>query len=280
MASPPLKSCGTTDWLRLLASPLTQIEPVLSGYIAVSSSWHFDMRTIPEHLLYFVVDSGFEAMLAGERHLISAGSILWLAPGVEHTFKLSNPSRPITLYHHRLQVRAEGAYWRPRRGITVRHNVWELRDLVAHYYDDTQVQGRWQNDRLRSLLYLLYTGMLKAPARPTPSAPGRTLSYSARRRLESYALQHAADWPPASALAAELNLSHDYFARMFRRTYGISPRSWLLRERMRLAAARLEESAVTVTDVARELGYGDLATFSRQFRQVLGVSPRGYRARH
>lgn len=52
---------------------------------------------------------------------------------------------------------------------------------------------------------------------------------------------------------------------------------WLVRERLRWAAQRLSESDIAIGDLARQLGYPDIFSFSRQFKQVHGVSPRAHR---
>jgi AraC-like DNA-binding protein len=75
-----------------------------------------------------------------------------------------------------------------------------------------------------------------------------------------------------------VGLSPDWFRRVFQRSYGCSPRAWILRERIRLAAQRLiDEPAESIGAVAAGFGYKDQYLFSRQFRQVMGKSPRDWR---
>jgi AraC-like DNA-binding protein len=46
---------------------------------------------------------------------------------------------------------------------------------------------------------------------------------------------------------------------------------------MAKAAELLRCETKSIAAVARELGFGDTALFSRQFRQVTGISPTGFR---
>ena len=78
----------------------------------------------------------------------------------------------------------------------------------------------------------------------------------------------------------ELGLSQDYFARIFRRSMGLSPRAWLVDERIRCAAASLLESDAPIGTVAADHGYADLTLFGRQFRAVMGAAPRQWREQH
>ncbi len=47
-----------------------------------------------------------------------------------------------------------------------------------------------------------------------------------------------APWTPAKQ-AREAGLSPDYFSRLFKHTFGLPPREWLVREKMRKAAQLL-----------------------------------------
>jgi AraC family transcriptional regulator len=99
-----------------------------------------------------------------------------------------------------------------------------------------------------------------------------------RQRLNRFIDDHIAEAIAPADLARECELSLDYFSRIFRRTYGVAPRTWLIRERMRQAATRLVETDRTVAQVAHEFGVDNLSLFCRQFRSVMGCTPTVYRA--
>jgi len=46
---------------------------------------------------------------------------------------------------------------------------------------------------------------------------------------------------------------------------------------LRHAARLLADDARTITDIAYDVGFGDLSNFVRTFRRAAGVSPRGFR---
>jgi AraC family transcriptional regulator len=79
-------------------------------------------------------------------------------------------------------------------------------------------------------------------------------------------------------LAAAAHVSKEHLGRLFRRRYGAGIVGALELIRLSRAAALLERSNLTVTEVAGSVGFPDPLHFSKRFRAAYGVSPRAYRA--
>jgi AraC-like DNA-binding protein len=77
--------------------------------------------------------------------------------------------------------------------------------------------------------------------------------------------------------AAAAGLSPFHFLRVFAGVVGVTPHQYLVRSRLRRAARLLCDDERTVTEVALDVGFGDLSNFVRTFRRAAGVSPRGFR---
>jgi AraC-like DNA-binding protein len=77
--------------------------------------------------------------------------------------------------------------------------------------------------------------------------------------------------------AGEVGLSAFHFLRLFSRVLGVTPHQYLVRSRLRRAARLLCDDARRITDVAFEVGFGDLSNFVRTFHRAAGVSPRAFR---
>lgn len=86
------------------------------------------------------------------------------------------------------------------------------------------------------------------------------------------------EWNSAE-LAAVALLSPTHFRRSFRATFGESPRAYLYRRRIGRAKMLLRTTDTPVTEIALEVGYASLGTFTRTFRRLIGQSPTQYRAR-
>jgi AraC family transcriptional regulator len=79
------------------------------------------------------------------------------------------------------------------------------------------------------------------------------------------------------AAAGEAGLSPFHFLRLFRKVLGVTPHQYLVRSRLRHAARLLADGTISVTDIAYEVGFGDLSNFVRTFHRAAGVSPLGFR---
>ncbi|WP_439572776.1 helix-turn-helix transcriptional regulator [Phreatobacter sp.] len=122
-------------------------------------------------------------------------------------------------------------------------------------------------------------------ARFIATATGREECRTPIRALDRRRCVEAALWLEArsadpidlEATAAFAGLSPFHFLRLFRRVTGATPHQYLVRCRLRRAASLLADPGRSVTDIAFDVGFGDLSNFVNAFRRAAGVSPRGFR---
>ncbi len=81
-----------------------------------------------------------------------------------------------------------------------------------------------------------------------------------------------------SALAHQVGMSKYHLSHRFREMLGITFRDYLLRVRLERAKALLSAGHVSITEVAQNVGFGDLARFDKVFKRYTGVTPSAYRS--
>lgn len=79
-------------------------------------------------------------------------------------------------------------------------------------------------------------------------------------------------------LAADARQSPFHYLRTFEQLTGVTPHQFILRTRLRHAAARLATEDAKVIDIALDAGFNDVSTFNRAFRAEFGAAPRAYRS--
>jgi AraC-like DNA-binding protein len=77
--------------------------------------------------------------------------------------------------------------------------------------------------------------------------------------------------------ASQAGISPFHFLRLFSGVLGVTPHQYLVRSRLRHAARLLADEHISVTDIAYDVGFGDLSNFVRTFHRAAGVSPRKFR---
>jgi len=77
--------------------------------------------------------------------------------------------------------------------------------------------------------------------------------------------------------ADQAGISPFHFLRLFRHVLGVTPHQYLLRSRLRHAARRLADDDSPITDIAYDVGFGDLSNFVRTFHRAAGASPLRFR---
>ena len=117
----------------------------------------------------------------------------------------------------------------------------------------------------------IVSGAERAPA---------TMRAADRRRAVEAALwldERAHEPIDLESAARAVELSPFHFLRVFARALGVTPHQYLVRARLRRAARLLSDGERSITDVAFDVGFGDLSNFVRTFHRAAGVSPRRFR---
>ncbi|MDG0808146.1 helix-turn-helix domain-containing protein [Cohnella rhizosphaerae] len=112
-------------------------------------------------------------------------------------------------------------------------------------------------------------------------AQRRTDTAYQKRLLELRAdLQQSFRLPHTNrTLAQRLNVSEDYFIRLFKQLFGESPQKYVQRLRHQAAKRYLLETDEKIERIGALVGYDDLHNFSHAFKKWQGVSPQQYRKR-
>lgn len=79
---------------------------------------------------------------------------------------------------------------------------------------------------------------------------------------------------------SQVGISDGYGFRVFKKTYGISPREYLSRLKINEAKKLLMKPQYSISDISTALGYTNLANFSRQFKRWNSESPRQWRTKN
>jgi AraC-like DNA-binding protein len=241
----------------------------------IPSRWRVNQRFPREHLFYFPTDGRLAGQLAdGAEFTTQPGELLWVPADTPFQFWLPEGEK-LSLCRFRLSVNRELS----APDVVRFPGAGACRLWMEQLATEAEAALPHQTERVRGLLLCLFTELVRLGTLAETATGGLTTTQVDSLRTLVAERGASGGWLAPADLARHLRLSPDYFTRLFTRTLGIPPRRWLLEQRIRLAALRLEESQLNVTEVAAEFGYENVFLFSRQFRQVMARSPLEYRRR-
>lgn len=272
------QTSAESAWIDLLNSPDTHIhinfENCPPRFVAFSD-WDTGVQKLDEHLIYFVAEGACIGLLNQKRVMLLPGTLMAVAPGTVFRFYQSRSTPTSLIFRLRLKIESR----RQRRQIPWTYralpNAWHLLETVKKLIQSGSHPTRFQSQKLRNLASLFFLDVMET--QPRRCRQKVTLSDAQKNAVDHHIATHLSQRLQISDLAKLLNLSHDYFSRIFRNTYGKSPRVWLLKQRLLYASILLKESTSTITQIASKLGYPDIYLFSRQFHALFGISPQKWR---
>ena len=97
------------------------------------------------------------------------------------------------------------------------------------------------------------------------------------RAVQDYLAKHAGSLPGIRSLAAELNMSESNLRAVFRQRFNISLGAYVKNYRAHQAILLMHNPSLSLTEIAFELGFTTLSSFSRFFSKTIGFPPREYR---
>jgi AraC-like DNA-binding protein len=104
-----------------------------------------------------------------------------------------------------------------------------------------------------------------------------TLPWGRLRRVIEHIQQNLDKDLTLAELAGLVYMSPYHFARLFKRSTGVPPHRFVVRQRIARARAILATQEPSVAQISRMVGFRTPSHFTTVFRRVTGITPRGYR---
>ncbi|MEH0689059.1 helix-turn-helix domain-containing protein [Vibrio cholerae] len=92
-----------------------------------------------------------------------------------------------------------------------------------------------------------------------------------------WANEHLSQAISVDEWASHANMSRRTFDRKFRSSFNLSPKAWLIKQRIERAKGLLETEPLSIEQLAQQSGFDSAVTLRHHFRRLVGVSPQQYR---
>lgn len=243
----------------------------------------------PNHLKLSLCLSGLGSVwrLNGSERNSRALSFCLSPPGMTTDWRISGKAEAFHLYVHQsaLERAIVGGLGRDAAQVEIPERIFFEDDDLSRHMQATFLSGGWQEPANRlALTQAAYRAVDHLLTRHTTinhaSLVKGGLPPSTLRRVDEFVRCHLAEPLSISDIAGVAGLSEFHFARMFKKSTGESPHSYVLRHRVELAKRLLVSSRLGLGEIARACGYSSQSHFAVQFRNFTSVTPLRYRALH
>lgn len=252
-------------------------------------------RIIFDYELIYLEEGSFEFGYAGTTYQCRAGDFIFIRPNIPHYFRTGSDEASQPHIHFDLNYAPDSGHvfvsFKNLPDMSPAERRLIRQDAFFNYPTNPFVNFS-EPDSLLELFYEIID-----PKTPLHTLRKKALMTEVINRLiqdnfPACFAEESQSLSPASQLKAyidagqglQYNLddfetqffySKFYLERQFKQLFGISVMSYQHRKRMDIAKELLDTKSVT--DTAKEIGYGSIYSFSRAFKTHFGMSPSEYK---
>jgi AraC-like DNA-binding protein len=269
-------------------------------YVKLSKGWSFPKH---KHFLFefiYCVSGTIEQWVNGQPHRLHEGDALIIKYGLYHeTLPLASDSE-IFVFHfdidekevHMLFQMISNPVMKSEKDVPFSISKW-VKEFI-HEFGTVLVQHNAlhslsMNERLEKSVtllrmqtrvldficiladYFIKDSEVRLPEKLTPSQI--KLANEVAYQLET----HANEKFQINDLAQKLGVHRSYLSNSFKQLYGISPREFLSKVKIRSAKQLLLNTDLTIEEIATKLDFSSSSHFSKFFLSSVGLSPIKFR---
>ncbi len=268
---------------------------------SVRPTWAMESRKLLDYLLVFI-GSGYGIFTVGDETFeVEKDDLIWIPPDTPHAMSGTSKTMHCIYIHIDLFYDPERSHW----DACIPRGTLDLSDYkhFMHPPVDDPVFGvvcgklKLENpDRIKDLMTDICRIHERRQGRAVFPLSAMTLELLAEiadqletentsvsfhyRKLRNAAAditRNPEEKLNIRELAKRYSLSEPHFRKLFREFHGMGPRAMHQQAVIRKACELLVYSSMSISEIADELNFGSIYSFSRAFKNALNVSPRQYR---
>jgi AraC-like DNA-binding protein len=241
--------------------------------------WEWHSPPLPDHLLWYVMDGIGSMRLGACTWELEPGSAFVFRPGMQ-PHGAQDPDRRLVVFGmHFSPVDSHGevrdaADVLPPPGHVVRDRAFFT--TLAQHCDASYRRG----DGLGVLQSRIFVQamILHLDAEAQHAAPS-AVDVALGNIIHAIQMDPGRRWA-VDELAQQAHLSRSQFVRRFRAATGLAPAQFMVQARLDRARHLIQETNMSMGQIAEALGYDDVFFFSRQYKHYAGYPPSALRRRN
>lgn len=226
---------------------------------------------------FFLPLQGEIQVIEGEKTVKAGpGRLLYVPPDVDHSFTASAQGSG-----ERLIWLVDQKYW--KKHVKQNFSVCSMpidnlaKELLFYLLIRPKIQGSafFVSALIESLGESLNANLIKSDQLQLVHLQGKITDERLQRVIQN--INDNLSTVRLVDLAKDCGLSLRNLNRLFLKECGLSPKDFIILQRVELAKKLLKTSNLTVTDISLEVGYNSLSKFISTFKKFTGTLPSDYR---
>ena len=269
--------------LKLRKHPLTRaFYTTAIGYYPKAKFHEMKRSEHDDYILIYCADGRGYLTLNEDKQQIKAGELFIIPPNTPHTYQ-ANEEQPWTVYWCHFQGEQARDFFSyvysgsiniqiPPciiRNMTDIAFIQAFRELIETVRDSAEVSGFIHASNLFRHILTKIERQIKLGDKYENGLSIPKIQKFMRANINKHL--------NLDELASLSLCSKYHFSRQYQLVTGISPLKHFIELKMEHACFLLEQTSLSMSEIASQLGYDDALYFSRVFRKVLGLSPSAYR---
>lgn len=264
-----------------------QLSLVSFGHFVAQKAHSVSNTTLPYHRIIYITGTSIRYEIHGSSMILEKGDVLYTPPNTIYSATTVERDRLpefLYLYFEVLPHYEEQNFIRMME-TSLKIRVFHALESPIEFYFHT-IAEEYENKRpgyyhkIHSYLMLLVMELLRRKdflknQRLSPAhISGENLLLN---KATSYIAANIREPLRISQVSHTCGVSESCLYKIFSSKLGISPKEYILNCKMEYAARLLRKKSMTVTQVARELGFSSPNHFSNAFYKVTGKRPSDYK---
>jgi AraC-like DNA-binding protein len=255
------------------------IWPVRAGYNIAKPNYTNGPRQTPYCNLHFIREGKVKLFYGGENVVLEQGDIFCKFPNTVYAYQIVPGSQPlrmawITFDGGQAVSLLKMSGFREEKPFRLGCFDKDIELILQQIFQWCQGNSRKQLTTMSSLILRIFGKLLP------DHDHDRQQSYSdwVRQSLD-FIHAHYTEKITVEDVTRYVRLHRTHFSKIFTKQIGMPPSSYIINLRLERGKQLLQESPLTVTEVALSVGYPDIYSFTRSFTRQFGCSPGSFRKR-
>ena len=240
--------------------------------------WHSVPHTHNHMELFYIVGGRGQFLVQDQLYPVNPSNLVIINPNVAHTEVSLNaqPMEYIVLGIEGVELattdNSNGQFC-----ILDHFESVEVSSCLRNIIREMEQKNTGYEDVCQAYMEILIIRLMRNTDLSVPAEPSRISGNRQCAAVKRYIDLHFKETLTLDQLANEAHMNKFYLSHAFKREYGVSPINYLISCRIEESKYLLAETDLSMSQIARLLGFSSLSYFSQVFSRSENVSPMEFR---